>query len=93
MSRTVTSVKKVTTVWLEAEEKNSRNRLKMFHCVNCRSPVVQYRGDAIAIVPGNHPYEPMVIVKCKGTFKNEAEQWEECGYYYSFVSTVHTKVV
>jgi hypothetical protein len=93
MSHTQASDKKVMTVWLQAEEKNTRNRLKMFHCVNCRTPIVQYRGDAILLLPGNHPYQPMVVIKCKGSFRNEDDNWEECGYYYSFISTVHTKMV
>lgn len=91
MAKAVKSAKKVTSVFLESETRENRQRLKMFFCPNCRTPIAQYKGTYVTIVPGQHPYEPLTLHKCKGTFKNEEGDWEECGYFYSFVSVVQTK--
>ena len=88
----VKSTKKVTTVWLDAEVGyNGNDRKKMFFCFNCRVPLIEYRGDITQIVPGGSPYNPSTILKCKGSVKNEYQEWEECGQYYSFVASVQTK--
>lgn len=91
------SRKKVTSVWLESEESNSAiessdyYKLKMFYCPSCRVPVIQYQGDVIRIVPGNHPYTPKTVIKCKGSLKDDDGIWEECGMYYSFMAVVNNK--
>ena len=91
MGRPAPSYKKLTTVILEAEKIQGEDRHNMFYCYNCRTPVIQYQGDILHVVPGQHPYEPSTVIKCKGNRKNEAGVWEECGYYFSFLSTVYSK--
>lgn len=88
--RAVRSQKKVTTVWLEPEKTCKSDWEKMFYCFNCRSPLIQYTGKVITIVPGDQPYEPSTIIKCKGNIK-KGTMWEECGYYFCFIATVFTK--
>ena len=88
--RPVRSNKKVTTVWLEPEETGKIPQKKMFYCFNCRVAIIQYTGKVVTIVPGNHPYSPSTIIKCKGNVK-KGSYWEECGYFYCFVGSVFTK--
>lgn len=98
--KTLKSHKKVITVWLEPEIIEGENREKIFFCFSCRIPLVQYTGRVTSIIPGDHPYEPATILKCKGNVKQEVKdnngmviksEWRECGNYYSFVSSVFTK--
>lgn len=81
--------KKVTTVWLSEGGKNLDN-LKMFYCPNCRTPVVQYQGDVITLVPGNAPYTPRTIIKCRGDHK-VGDKWIKCNMYYSFADVVRSE--
>ena len=63
----------------------------MFFCFNCRVPILQYTGEVAQIIPGNHPYTPATVVKCKGNVRFENGTWEECGVFYTFVSAVYSK--
>jgi len=90
MGKPQKSKKKVTSVWLESERtKGGGYKLKMFNCPNCRIPVVQYQGEVIRILPGNHPYTPKTVLKCKGSTKDEFGVWRECNTYYSFMGVVN----
>ena len=51
-----------TTVTLVADPEN---KLKMFFCFNSQTPVIQYKGIIISVLPGLSPYEPYTILKCK----------------------------
>jgi hypothetical protein len=88
--RTVRGNKKVTTVWLEPENIGSRPVEKIFFCFSCRVPLIQYTGKVVTVVPGDQPYEPSTILKCKGSVK-KGNIWEECGHYFCFVGSVFTK--
>ena len=81
--------KKAAAIWLESEKSRGGGyRLKMFNCPDCRVPVVQYQGEIIRIVPGDHPYTPKIVIKCKGSLKDEFGVWKECNTYYSFIGVV-----
>ena len=51
-----------TTVTLVADPEN---KLKMFFCFNSQTPIIQYKGIVISVLPGLSPYEPYTILKCK----------------------------
>lgn len=91
MAKEKTGTKKVCTIWLESEVEGTRDKLKMFYCFNCRVPICQYRGAMIQVIPGGTPYEPYSEHKCKGNVRNTYGEWETCGMYYIFASTVFTK--
>lgn len=91
MSKPLAGQKKVTTVWLETEERSFKNRLKFFHCFNCRIPVFQYKGNVVSIVPGAVPYEPYSEHKCKGNVLIENGVYEQCGQFYIIAGVVHTE--
>lgn len=86
MGKPIAGQKKVTTVWLEPES----GKTKLFKCFNCGLPLAEYTGDAIAIVPGAHPYIPSTTHKCRGMLKpmdtgTHVEQCVACngrGYHY-----------
>ena len=65
MAKAVRGQKKATTIWLEAET----GKVKLFRCMNCSIPVAEYTGNVVQVVPGNHPYTPSTIHRCKGTLK------------------------
>ena len=82
---------KITTVYLNEDEVNGEGIPHMFHCFNCRVPIIQYIGHVLHVLPGMHPYEPSTVIKCKGVVFNYKGQPEECNYYYSFLGSVKTK--
>ena len=87
MSETQKGTKKPTTVWLESQG----SEVKMFFCFNCRIPVLEYTGSVVQIVPGNSPYTPSTILKCKGNVQRRDGTWEACGMYYSFIDVIRTQ--
>lgn len=88
MGKNLPNQKKVTTIWLEPTVNSSLN---MFWCFNCRSPVCQYHGDVVNIIPGNTPYSPHTLHECKGSFKDENNNWKKCGYFFVFMASVTTE--
>lgn len=55
----------VTTVTLGHDLNNPDNdRLKMFHCPLCGSPVLQYAGFVARLFPGMEPVVLPIIVRC-----------------------------
>ncbi len=88
MGRSAPGQKKVTTVWLEEEAMSGH---RMFFCPNCKIPVVKYKGRISKIIPGNTPYEPYTLLKCKGTVRREDGEWENCGQHYVFQFGIQTK--
>lgn len=52
----------ITSIWLV---ENNEYQYKMFKCYNCGTPVFQYKGDVIQIVPGESPAKVGVVVECK----------------------------
>ncbi len=94
MGRAKKGQRKVTTIWLEPEiGYGGKDELKLFKCFNCGVPVMQYSGYVKTIVPGKPPMEPASYVKCKGSKQNSQLEWENCGHYFSFVSSVYTRDV
>lgn len=83
--------KKVTTIILEEDELNGEGIEQMWYCPNCRSPVLQYKGSVMHIVPGMHPYEPSTKIKCKGTKMDHKGIRVECNTYYAFLPTSQTE--
>ncbi len=61
-----------TTITLVADP---ANKLKMFFCYNSQTPILQYKGTVISILPGLSPYEPYTLIKCKDS---------RCPMAYSF---------
>lgn len=55
------------------------NRLYMFHCLRCGSPLIQYHGFIAKILPGFVPMELPTILRCSNS---------KCKHYYSFQSIV-----
>ena len=51
-----------TTVTLVADP---LDKLKMFFCFNSQTPIIQYKGIVISVLPGLSPYEPYTILKCR----------------------------
>lgn len=41
------------------------NKMKMFFCPTSQTPVLQYKGLIISILPGLSIYEPYTLIKCK----------------------------
>lgn len=85
---------KVTTVWLEAEgtaeEVNEEGIWRLFHCINCRVPVIEYNGKVVSIAPGDQPYVPATRLECKGkTWRDN--QPHDCGMVYVFMGTAYTQ--
>ena len=64
---------------------------KMFFCFNCRVPVIQYRGDVQTIIPGNQPYTPNTIIRCRGSIQRPDGVWEECEQHYVFMGAAYSK--
>jgi len=91
MGKAIPSTKKLTTVFLEPEVEAYSDKVKMFYCFNCRTPIIEYTGRVMTIVPGRSPVEPSTRLKCKGSVQRRDGEWEECGVYYSFVGSVYTK--
>lgn len=91
MSKSAPGIKKITTVWLDAENEGDGDKTKMFFCFNCRIPIIEYEGHIMQIVPGHSPYNPSTILKCKGSVQRRDGSWEECGLYYSFAGSVYTR--
>lgn len=87
MSKSLKGTAKVTSVWLSAEKNGRGYKVEMFKCFKCSIPVIQYEGDIIRLVPGNSPYLPKTILKCKGSYKNDQGEWEECSMRYEFMGT------
>lgn len=83
------SEKKVVTVWLDPDSLED-DRLKMFFCFNCRTPLIEYSGNVTQIVPGEHPYEPKTVLKCSGKVWHR-DLAEQCGVFYAFMGNVQTK--
>lgn len=92
MGKAIPSTRKPTAVFLEAEVEGEKDKIKMFFCFNCRIPLIEYTGRVILIVPGRVPFEPSTVLKCKGNVKRRDGTFEECGYFYSFIGTVYTKI-
>lgn len=88
MSKNLPNQKKVVSVWLEPSK---NDQLLMFWCFNCRTPVLQYRGEVSQIIPGNTPYTPHTQIECKGSFKNENNEWQKCGQFFVFMGTITTE--
>lgn len=42
-----------------------QERLKMFFCFNSQTPLIQYKGQVISVLPGLSAYEPYTLLKCK----------------------------
>ena len=91
MGHTNPGQKKTCTVWLEPEVEGEGDKQKMFYCFNCRIPIIQYRGTIATIVPGNQPYTPNTIIKCKGSLQTRDGVWEECGQYYVFMGAAYSR--
>ena len=93
MSQARKGQNKVCTIWLEPEIGiNGTDKMKMFYCFNCRIPILKYIGKVFSVIPGNAPYNPSTVLKCKGNVRYEQEgEWEECGMQYAFVAGVYTK--
>ena len=51
-----------TTVTLVAD---AEDKLKIFFCFSSQTPLIQYKGRVISVLPGLSPYEPYTILKCK----------------------------
>ena len=83
------SEKKPTTVWLDPDNFNE-SRIKLFHCYNCRAPVLEYNGTVASIIPGGVPITPNTSQQCKGKVWHDT-QVEKCGIYYSFMGSVQTE--
>jgi len=55
----------VTTVTLSHDITDPQgNRIYMFHCSQCGSPVVQYCGFIARIFPGWEPFALPIILRC-----------------------------
>ena len=88
MSRSLEGTKQITSIYISAnKKKNGEYKLQMFKCHKCGIPVFQYKGHIVSMTPGSAPCEVKVVVKCKGNYKNEQEQWEECSMLYEFLGT------
>lgn len=88
MSKANPGIKKITTVWLEPDP---YERIKIFWCFNCKSPIVEYSGQVTQIVPGSSPYTPSVIVMCKGDARIN-NSWEKCGHRYVFEKSTNNEI-
>jgi hypothetical protein len=87
----VPSIKKVRSIYLDAQSESGDIRAELYFCSRCRSPIIQYQGSVIQEVPGHPPYKPYTILKCKGKYLRRDGRYEECGRYYCFVTAVYTK--
>ena len=70
--------KRVYTVWLVATQEDKWN---IYRCPDCTLPIVQYKGDLIAEVPGEAPGAYPMKVQCRNRncgrkilFKDAIEQ-------------------
>ncbi len=81
---------KVTTVWLEAEGDNEVYIWRLFHCINCRIPLIEYNGNVVSIVPGDQPYKPATRLECKGKTWRDDHPFD-CGMIYVFMGTSYTQ--
>ena len=87
---------KITTVWLEAEGLNNNFIWRLFHCINCRIPLIEYNGTVASIVPGDQPYIPSTRLECKGKVWREDKRYPgesqpfDCGMIYVFMGTSYT---
>ncbi len=92
MAKAVQGQKKITSVWLEGElNADGYDKRKLFKCFNCGIPTIQYKGKVMTIVPGNTPYTPGTILKCKGNVRREDGTYEQCGMEFAFMGVVYTK--
>lgn len=91
MGKNLPGIKKVCTVWLEAENEGYEDKLKMFFCFNCRIPIIEYTGKVMQLVPGGSPYTPSTVLKCKGSVQRRDGSWEDCGMFYSFIDSVRSE--
>jgi len=82
------SEKKITTVWLDPDNADN-SRIKLFHCFNCRTPVLEYSGKVVSIIPGGAPISPNTQQQCKGKVWH-GTQVEKCGIFYTFMGSVFT---
>lgn len=65
-----------TTVYLSRPESQD---LHKFHCVDCRTPILQYKGEAVKIVPGFNVASLPIVVQCSNS---------RCKRKYNFISFV-----
>ena len=91
MANSIEGTRKPTTVWLEAENEGEGDKEKKFFCFNCRVPLLDYTGRIMQIVPGNSPYTPSTIIRCKGNVFRKDGIYEACGMAYSFVDVIRTQ--
>ena len=53
--------------------------LRMFFCFNCQTPNFQYQGKIVQIIPGNLPYTPRIVLKCRNS---------KCDQHFSIMGTI-----
>lgn len=65
---------RVTTVTLAHDPTDpSGNRIYLFHCLVCGSPVIQYSGFVARIYPGMEPVTLPIIARCTNTRRCNAK--------------------
>lgn len=57
----------------------SGDHLYMFRCIRCGSPILQYMGFVVQILPGLAPVNLPIIIRCRNS---------SCKHYYSFQTIV-----
>lgn len=65
-----------TTVYLS---KPDSQELHKFHCPDCRTPILQYKGEVVKVVPGFNHAELPIVVQCSNS---------KCKRKYNFISFV-----
>lgn len=51
----------ITTVYLSRPE---NHELHIFHCPDCKNPVIQYAGEIVKIIPGMNETKLPIVVEC-----------------------------
>ena len=54
--------KRIYTVWIVPTKDD---QWRMYHCPDCREPVVRYKGDLVAEIPGESPHPYPMEIRCK----------------------------
>lgn len=66
----------VTSVILGTDYSDEqKTNLYIFHCLRCGSPLIQYQGQVIYIIPGLAPTKLPTVLKCSNS---------RCKHAYSF---------